>query len=149
MVTKTSAKQIKEEIPVNSKRETRTRERRRKQPPGTGRYNINVVGKDEENYFYYACLQDEVDEFKASDYEVCDPEAEGLSLLGRKNASLGNSLEMVSKSDKGNHVLMRKPMEWYLEDQKVEKERIDREEAAIYNPGEGLTKEDETSIKRK
>lgn len=134
---------------VNSKRELKTRERKRKLPPGSGRYNLNVLGKDEENYFYYAPLADEVAEFKAADYEVCDPEAEGLTLSGRKNASLGSSLEVVSKSDKGNHVLMRKPMEWYLEDQKAEKEKIDRTEAAIYNPGEGLTKENETSIKRK
>jgi len=113
-------------------------------------YGIST--EDEANYHYHAVLDKDglVEKYQRGGYEIVqDP---GVT-LGESARQSGDKVQTIGNRSTGEmQILMRIPMEYYLEDRRNQELNLRNEEKAIYSPNEddehGQYGEVETKIER-
>lgn len=95
-----------------------------------------ISAEDKANYHYHAVLDKDgqVEKFLRGGYEIVqDP---GIT-LGESARHSGDKVQTIGNKSTGTmQVLMRIPMEYYLEDRRNQELRLRGEEEAIYSPNE-------------
>lgn len=112
---------------------------RRSAVGGAGANNVlTTIGQKDPNYFYYFAMESQVEEFKGYGYEVVQDG--DLRVDSRNPISSGSARSVVVNRSNGQKgVLMRQPMEFHKEDQKLRAEAIAKSEESMYR----LTKTEE------